>query len=146
MTQRHFRANIASAKRRYDRLVEEGEAVPKGRILLVEDDPDVRQLLGDVLSSEGYALDMAETVLKAVSLLETNSYDLVLTDGVLPDGHGMAIADIAKARGVKALIFSGEAPAGAKQNLQRHDYMIKPVPQRVLLDAVARVLRSAVAG
>ncbi len=112
------------------------------RILLVEDDTDVRPLLQHILLSEGYRVDMAETVRKAVSLIETDSYDLVLTDGVLPDGDGVTIADNAKDRGMKALIITGYALRLPKERLERHDYIWKPLRPRELLDAVARALSS----
>jgi two-component system, cell cycle response regulator CpdR len=107
------------------------------RILLVDDDPDVRQLLEHVLLGEGYRVDTAETALKAASLVELNFYDLVLTDGVLPDGNGVAVADKASARGMKAVIITGYALRG---KVDRHPCILKPVRPRELLEAVARHL------
>ena len=108
------------------------------RILLVEDDPYVLQLLQDVLLSAGYLVDTAETALNAFSLLEGNPYDLVLTDGMLPDGNGIAIADAAKSRGMKAVIVTGYALSFAKEDLERHDYLLKPLRPSELLRFVAR--------
>ena len=113
------------------------------RVLLVEDDPDVRPLLQHVLLSAGYAVDAAETALKASSLIEVNSYDLVLTDGVLPDGNGVAVADKAKSRGMRALIITGYALRIPRADLERHDYIMKPLRPRELLAAVARHLEPA---
>ena len=107
-------------------------------ILLVEDDADVRQLLQHVLLSAGYRLDAAESAREALSLIERNAYDLVVTDGILPDGNGIAIADAAKSRGMKAVIVTGYALRFAKEDLERHDYILKPVRPSELLRFVAR--------
>ena len=110
------------------------------RILLVEDDPDVRPLLEHVLLGEGYRVDVATTAAEAASLLETKGYDLVLTDGLLPDGSGTAVADQAKARGIKAVIITGYALQSPKEEVERYEYILKPVRPRELLSAVARYL------
>ncbi len=47
------------------------------RILLVEDDPDVKPLLEHLLLSEGYQVATADSVTVAVSLLEAQPFDLV---------------------------------------------------------------------
>ena len=79
------------------------------RILLVEDDADVRLMLEHVLLHEGYEVDTADTVNGGKERLRFGSYDLALLDGKLPDGHGAEIADAATEKGVKALIVTGYA-------------------------------------
>jgi CheY-like chemotaxis protein len=108
------------------------------RILLVEDDPDVRDLYEHVLLGAGYLVNAAESAFKAFSLIDENAYDLVVTDGTLPDGNGIAIADAAKSRGMKAVIVTGYALRFAKEDLERHDYLLKPVRPGELLLFVAR--------
>jgi len=115
--------------------------VGSNSILLVEDDPDVRALLEHILLAEGYRVDVAATAMHATSLLDANSYGVVLTDGVLPDGNGVDIADKAKARGMPALIVTGYALRFAKEDLARHGFLRKPLRARELLDAVARHLK-----
>src|SRR5260221_8442810 len=69
------------------------------RILLVEDDADVRVLMEHVLIGDRYEVDPAATVAAADALLQRRHYDLVLADGVLPDGTGMEIARQAQRSG-----------------------------------------------
>jgi DNA-binding response OmpR family regulator len=75
-------------------------------ILVVEDDLDVGLLLEHILMSAGYSVDRASTASDSRGLIASKAYDLVLADGVLPDGTGIEIADQAKARGMKALIIT----------------------------------------
>ena len=109
-------------------------------ILLVEDDPDVRPLIEHVLLGAGYSVDVAVGVSQARALLATGSYDLVLTDGRLPDGSGIEIADAAKARGIVAVIITGLAMQLGKDELGRHEYLLKPVRPAELLLAVRRYI------
>ena len=74
------------------------------RILLVEDDASVRLLMEHVLIADGYQVDPAATAAAGRMLLARNRYELVLTDGVLPDGTGMEVADDAHRRGIRAII------------------------------------------
>lgn len=90
---------------------------------------------------EGYRVDVAATATQASSLLDAGSYDLVLTDGLLPDGDGVEIADKAKAQGMAALIVTGYALRFPKEHLERHDFVMKPLRARELLDAVAQQLK-----
>lgn len=113
------------------------------RILLVEDDADVRTLLGHTLLSGGYNVDVADTTLQAFSLIEINSYDLVVTDGMLPDGTGIAVADKAKSRGIKVLIITGDALRFSKAELEGHQYVLKPLRPSELLRVVAKHLEPA---
>lgn len=117
--------------------------LPSNRILLIEDDPDVGPLLEHVLLSAGYKVHMANTFAEGQSLLQTRAYDLVLTDVMLPDGNGIAIADAAKERGINTLVITGYAFHIDSDRLARHDYMMKPVRPRELVSAIRRQLGSA---
>lgn len=113
------------------------------RILLVEDEPQVCTLMEHVLLSAEYAVDVAASFVVAQSLLDTRAYDLVLTDGMLPDGDGLKIAQTASERGIKALVITGYALRLPKEELHRHEYLMKPIRPGELLRAVKRHLGGA---
>ena len=58
------------------------------RILVVDDEPPIRQMLGDVLRDEGYEVLFAGSGSGMLKLLETEQPDLVLLDLMMPDGDG----------------------------------------------------------
>ena len=69
----------------------------------------VRLLITDALRDEGFHLDIADNVAGALALLATASYDLVLTDGRLPDGTGLDVAERATECGTRVLLYTGYA-------------------------------------
>jgi DNA-binding response OmpR family regulator len=115
------------------------------RILLVEDDPDVRLLLGHVLLAEGYKVDTAAVFADANRLVNTRFYDLVVADVQLPDGSGLAIADEAQGRGMETLVITGAALQHPNEGLQRHEYIMKPVRPDELLRVINRRLGAMLA-
>jgi DNA-binding NtrC family response regulator len=110
------------------------------RILLVEDDHNVRVLLEHVLFDGGYEVDSTTTVAEAKSLLDSVGYELLLADGRLPDGTGMVLAEYAQANGVKTLIITGYAFQLASQDLGRYEFLMKPVRPAELIEAIDRAL------
>jgi two-component system response regulator QseB len=58
------------------------------RILVVEDDDEMRQLLAEALGSEGYVVEEATTAEDGLAQLRRGQYDLVLTDYALPRRTG----------------------------------------------------------
>src|SRR5437660_930606 len=111
------------------------------RILLVEDERDVRLILEHVLIDAGYAVDTAETASGARELLDGGSYDVLLADARLPDGTGMDLCDAAAEMGVKSIIITGYAftlPAGV---VERYDVLLKPIRPTEIISAIERVLR-----
>ena len=115
-----------------------GERARMNRILLVEDEYNVRVLLEHVLIDAGYEVDSAATVAEAKSLLASVHYDLLLADGRLPDGTGMMLADQAEEGGIKALIITGYAFQLAE--LGRYEFLMKPVRPAELVGAIERIL------
>ncbi len=97
------------------------------RILLVEDERDIQEILSHTLRRKGYTVDVAATVTEAQQRLEVTSYALVITDWRLPDGDGMMIADWAKEIGAKTFVMSGylfQMPGG---RAPEHNTLMKPV-------------------
>lgn len=111
------------------------------RILLVEDDPDVRFLIEHVLIDTGHEVDATGTMNGGTELIRCRSYDLVLADGKLPDGIGPDVCDAAAEKGIKCFIITGYAfslPAGAAE---RYDILLKPLRPAEITGAVERALR-----
>ena len=113
--------------------------MPDRRILLVEDDPDVGELLLFALTGEGYTADLAATVAEARSHLEATRYDLVISDWRLPDGDGLLIVNAAADRGSKTMVISGylfQLPNADP----RHEYLMKPMRPSELIAVAKRLL------
>ena len=114
------------------------------RILLVEDEPDVLLIFEEILLDAGHQVDTAATFRAAAALLASRHYDLVASDGRLPDGTGIGVADDAKARGTRTLIITGylEGLRDSYPNLGDYPMLRKPVTTRTL-QAVGRPLPAA---
>lgn len=113
------------------------------RILLVEDESLIGDLLEHVLLSEGYAVDVAPTVAVAWQHLRQHAYALVIADWQLPDGDGLTIADAAAQLGAKTLFMSGylfRMPGGRAQG---HPTLMKPIRPAEILAAVQEEIGAA---
>jgi len=117
----------------------------KPRILVVEDNEDVRELAESMLDSAGYAVVSAPSGEEALTLLEEDQgIDLVFTDVLMPGGmNGLQLADQVRARrpGTPILITTGymdELPAASRA--QSLDILTKPYRQEDLLSRVRAIL------
>ncbi|HWI29243.1 MAG TPA: response regulator [Stellaceae bacterium] len=107
------------------------------RILLVEDDPDVRPLLEHILQTEaGYSVTSAESLTIGLRLIAEQPFDLLITDVNLPDGSGLRLADKAKELGVPAVVLTGYGLSLKPGTLSAYDYLLKPVRPPELLKAI----------
>ncbi len=110
------------------------------RILLVEDDPDVRPLLEHILLAENYHVVATESAAVALSLLASQPFDLAICDVNLPDASGLTVADGARLAGVKALVITGHGLSLKPGSLAAYDYLLKPLRVGELIAAVRRRL------
>jgi DNA-binding response OmpR family regulator len=113
------------------------------RILVVEDEPDIRDLLCHVLRAEGYRVDGAATLAEAKSRLATARYSVVFADWRLPDGDGTVVAAWAKQLGAKTFVMSGylfQMPGGRALD---HETLMKPLRPSEILDVVERNIGKA---
>jgi DNA-binding response OmpR family regulator len=112
------------------------------RILLVEDERELREVLALGLRRAGYTVDVAATVAEAQPLIKGQSYALVVADWLLPDGNGIDLADRALEHSAKTLIVSGYLfglPAGAAR---RHRLLRKPFSIDDLVTAVQNRIKA----
>jgi DNA-binding NtrC family response regulator len=63
----------------------------RGRILVVDDEPDIRESLFELLAGEGYRVDLAANATEGLKQAEAREYDLILLDVLLPDRSGMEV-------------------------------------------------------
>ncbi len=61
------------------------------RILIIDDDDNIRQVLQTILEDEGYLVETADTAKKAIEKAETSFYNLALIDVRLPDMEGIEL-------------------------------------------------------
>lgn len=115
-------------------------------VLVVDDDHDLRYLVGRMLSDNGYRVLDASTPQEAVSLAsQAESIDAVLTDVVMPSMPGTELADILRQRfggGLKVLFLSGFSGGGELRDAQR--VLSKPFTERELLHRLRRILDSRI--
>lgn len=85
------------------------------RILLVDDEPSIRVVLGAVLEDAGYVVDTAEDGLHALRQIDTAVPDLVITDLRMPNMNGFELLEALRARlpAMPRVAISGEFLAAA---------------------------------
>ena len=117
------------------------------RILHVEDNIDIGDMVAFVLAREGYQVVTARTCRETLQLIADRLFDLYLIDNVLPDGSGTALSR--RIRVVDAenpIIFcsawlSQTELASARED-GAHGYLVKPFTMEDLLGTVTRLLKT----
>lgn len=115
------------------------------RILLIEDEQNIVENLSAFLNEEGFQVRSAGTRKAAESLLDNETFDLILLDLTLPDGSGYSICNQIKRKGDTPVIFltamSDEASIVTGFDLGADDYVTKPFKPLELAARIKNVLR-----
>lgn len=116
------------------------------RVLVVEDDAALGQILVRGLSEEGYATDLAVSTRSASDALAFNQYDLVILDLGLPDGDGVSLCRRLRSEDFSAPILMLTARDGMTDKVNgldagADDYLTKPFDFRELGARVRALLR-----
>jgi DNA-binding response OmpR family regulator len=122
-------------------------ANPPACLLVVDDDADIRQFTAEALSTAGHQVDTAEDGAAGWAALQTNSYDLLITDHNMPKLTGVELLKKLRAArmALPAVLVSGTMPT---EQLDRHPrlqieaILLKPYTIEKLLGTVAEVLRA----
>ncbi|MGE5430830.1 MAG: response regulator transcription factor [Syntrophomonadaceae bacterium] len=116
------------------------------RILVVEDEANMRMGLADNLEFEGYEVDQAEEGNEGLKKILANKYSLILLDVMMPNMSGFEICKTIRAKGISTpvilLTAKGEEIDKVRGlELGADDYITKPFSLRELLARVKAVLR-----
>jgi DNA-binding response OmpR family regulator len=117
------------------------------RILVVEDDVDLRETLGRALSREGYQVSFAGDGSEAVSVVKQRPYDLVIVDLVMPRMGGIKMLEELRSLGltiptIVITAFGDRFLYQRAMELGASEFLMKPVK----LVEVYRAVRSVLAG
>jgi DNA-binding response OmpR family regulator len=116
-----------------------------GRLLVVDDDPEVRGLLVRLLESEGYQVEEASTGAEATAALSGRSPDLVILDVMLTTEDGFdVLAAIRRTSNVPVILVTArgrESDRVLGLKLGADDYVVKPFSPAELAARVGTVLR-----
>src|ERR1700722_7541553 len=117
----------------------------RGRILVIDDEPDIRESLEALLTSENYRVELASNANEGLKRLETSAYDLVLLDLMMPDKSGMQVLEEIRARDQETPIFMITAYGSVEVAVQalKHgasDYFPKPWDNEKLLIEIDRMI------
>ena len=118
------------------------------RILVVEDDRDIRESMAELLESFGYCVSTAEDGVAALDLLEQGSRPhVILLDLMMPRMNGAEFRERQQKRAehadIPVIVISADANASAKaQTMRANGFLKKPVKLQPLLETIERVVAS----
>lgn len=132
---------------RMDTRSEQSGAGSSARILMVDDDPGIRDVVSDFLGRHGYQVETAGDSREMEQALERGPIDLIVLDVMLPGEDGLAICRrLAVGEGPPIIMLSAmgeDTDRIVGLELGADDYLSKPCNPRELLARVRAVLRRA---
>ena len=115
------------------------------KILVVEDDFDIQELLHSFLQEAGYEVDVANDGVEAIDIFSNSQFDLILLDIMLPKIDGFTLCELIRKQSKVPIIMltalNGEEEQIKGLDLQVDDYITKPFSMPVLIRKIAAVLR-----
>ena len=117
------------------------------RILVVDDERSMRELMAIVLRREGYDVLLAENGRSAIDLLQREPVDLLISDIKMPDEDGYALMRSLRSAGISTpaialTAFARREDADEARAAGFQVHLAKPVDSRLLVDAAAQLLES----
>ena len=120
------------------------------RLLIVDDEEKIREVVKEYAEFEGYEIDEAEDGMEAVSMCRENDYDLIILDIMMPKLDGFsACKEIKKIKDIPVIMMSARSEEYDKLfgfELGIDDYVTKPFSPKELMARVAAVLARSHAG
>jgi len=115
------------------------------RILVVDDDETIRNLLHDMLIANGHHVSTAPDARGAAEALKASEFELVITDLMLPDGDGLEVLRLARARPYEPEVLVVTAYGTIDSAVEAvkagaFDYLTKPIATQKLLLTVDRAV------
>lgn len=120
------------------------------RILVVEDDFDIGELLQNFLQEAGYNVAVVKDGVEAIDTFSKGKFDLILLDIMLPKINGFTVCELIRKQSQIPIIMltalNGEEEQIRGLDLRVDDYITKPFSMPVLVRKIAAVLRRSYQG
>jgi len=119
----------------------------RGRILVIDDEADIREGLELLLTSEGYSVELAHNGREGIQKLDGGRYDLALLDLMMPDMSGMDVLAEVRPRDRETPIFMITAYGSVERAVEAikagaNDYFSKPWDNEKLIIEIDRMIAS----
>lgn len=115
------------------------------RLLLIDDEPSIREPLAEYLESQGFAVTAAASAAEARSVLRAQSVDLVISDIMMPGEDGLSLTRYLRESGsLPVILLTARAEETERiigLEMGADDYVVKPFNPRELVARVRSVLR-----
>jgi two-component system, OmpR family, response regulator len=111
------------------------------KVLIVENDDHVRDLLGHVFEDEGYLFSTVKTGAEMREALDADDYDIVVIDVTQPgEEDGFALARIARDQGCGAILVTGDHRHRERLQASARHYLLKPFRVQQLIEIANKIL------
>ncbi len=122
----------------------------RAKVLIVEDDPNISEIVRLYLEKDGYLVEQAENGSRALNLFDEEPPDLVVLDVMLPGMDGWEVCRSVRQRGrIPVIMLTAKGETFDKVlglELGADDYIVKPFDPRELMARVKAVLRRSASG
>jgi signal transduction histidine kinase/CheY-like chemotaxis protein len=138
------RARTVPVATRTEPSVASGGRRHGARLLVVDDDPDVRLVTAEMLRASGYAVEVAGDSDEALVILEEDAgFDALLVDYVMPGMDGMALAQHLRRKrpALRVLLMTGYAELRESEEVDTLDIIRKPFDVATLSERIEQILR-----
>ncbi|MBL8650840.1 MAG: response regulator [Sphingopyxis sp.] len=120
------------------------------RILLIDDEPSIREPLTEYLSAQGFVVTDAANAAEARSVLRAQSIDLVVSDIMMPGEDGLSLTrHLRETSSIPVILLTARAEDTERiigLEIGADDYVVKPFNPRELVARIRTVLRRTQAG
>ena len=118
-----------------------------GRMLVVDDEPGMRQLLDTAFTDKGFSVSTASNGDKAVELIRDEAFDVIITDLKMPGRDGLAVLKAAKEKSVDSKVvlitaYGTIETAVEAMRLGAYDFIAKPFKLAEIELKVAKIVRA----
>jgi DNA-binding response OmpR family regulator len=114
------------------------------KVLIVENDSYIRELLDEVFKDKGFLFSMVETGAAMHDALDEDDYDIVLIDRTQPGKQdGLALAEIAHQQGCGVILTTGDHRHAERLDQSGRHYLLKPFKMQDLMTVVDQILTLA---
>jgi len=118
----------------------------KIKILIVDDEPIIRDALSFKLTKEGYEVSAVEDGEKAIEAMEDEEYDMIISDVMMPYINGFELIKILKEQGTEAPILmltslNSDKALNRAKDLGADDFMTKPFSPSELSIRIKKLLK-----